>query len=136
MPEVKYQYEAGVTYNAAVQCTDATTGKVGDFLFLEKNKDGFVAISPVFDDYLDFYAYCESVGLEEVPNTMAMKFSMREEAFIMRCPNCSTIMEHCYNSIGGFEHTCPQCRHKTTGLVHDGSCPECTHWLHYVEEGR
>jgi len=38
----------------AIQCTDATTGKVGDFLY-EKTEAGLVAVSPVFDNLPDLF---------------------------------------------------------------------------------
>lgn len=40
-----------------IQCTDKTSGKVGSFVYDEhqRERDGFfTAISPVFDNFLDF----------------------------------------------------------------------------------
>ncbi len=41
-------------YKQAIQCTDATTGKVGDFL-CEKTKAGLVAVSPVFSSLPELF---------------------------------------------------------------------------------
>ena len=44
-----------------IQCMDRTSGKTGDFIF--KNDKYKHAISPVFDDLMELYAYMRKRGL-------------------------------------------------------------------------
>jgi hypothetical protein len=43
-------------YKQAIQCTDATTGKVGDFL-CESTEAGLVAVSPVFSSLPELFSW-------------------------------------------------------------------------------
>lgn len=44
----------------AIQCTDATTGKVGTFTF--HDSEPFVALSPVFDSYYELFDWHRKNG--------------------------------------------------------------------------
>lgn len=43
------------TYFYCVQCTDKTTGKVGDFVYSDKNP--FCSISPVFNSLCELFSW-------------------------------------------------------------------------------
>ena len=51
----------GPYFNYCIQCTDKNTGKIGDFV-AERKEDGFYAISPVFDNLLDFFWWARDNG--------------------------------------------------------------------------
>lgn len=44
-----------------VQCTDKTSGRVGDFLF--NDSAPFIAVSPVFSDLVELFTYMRENGL-------------------------------------------------------------------------
>lgn len=56
------------TINYCLQCKD-TQGRLGSFAYSYKTDEGFVAISPIFSDLLDFYAWAHNQGYYSKPGS-------------------------------------------------------------------
>jgi len=54
-----------------IQCTDKSTGKVGDFLY--KTSDPFSAVSPIFSDVGKLFRHMHTIGL-----TTGLNFTVKE----------------------------------------------------------
>lgn len=66
-------------YKQATQCTDATTGKVGDFL-CEKTEAGLVAVSPVFSSLPELFDWLNDSRFVVVCQNGLMPWYMDKQA--------------------------------------------------------
>lgn len=55
-----------------IQCKDKKTGRIGDFM----HNGDFTAISPVFDNLIDFFNWCDENNY--VPNTWDLSVNRKE----------------------------------------------------------
>jgi hypothetical protein len=63
--------EGNMHLGYCIQCTDRVSGKVGDFVY--PTGKPFEAISPVFDNVADLYAWIAAQGWETYPGTFNIK---------------------------------------------------------------
>lgn len=67
MEQAPGEYPVGTVAAYCVQCTERTTGVVGDFVYHPSNP--MVAISPIFQSLADLYPWMAKNGWVHIPGT-------------------------------------------------------------------